>query len=213
MESKNVYDRERIIYSTHPRLFLYSSSIFLKFIAILILFCLFPFAIQGAAKIEYFLSSIIKLPLAQIVTWIFIIIIFILILSSIINLLSWKCAKYILTDRRVIIEEGLIRKNRSSIHYNKIVDVIFSQSFIERLMSAGDLQIFGGHEHTTIVLKNAPNPEKLDQLINRLIEQYQMGIENKTGDLDPKPSKVNEKPIKGESLLKRHSKKFRKLKK
>lgn len=191
---------EKIIYSTHPRLFLYSSSIILNLIVVLILFYLLPFAMEAAARFEYFIASAVKLPLAQIVTWIFLILILILIVKSIIDLISWRFTKYILTDQRVIIEKGLIDKKTSYIYYDKIVDVVFSQSLLERLVSAGDIQIFGGHEHTPIVLENAPNPQRIDQLINQLI----------SGDYEAM-TKVGDKPPSKGSVLKRHSNKFKRL--
>ncbi|HHV75465.1 MAG TPA: PH domain-containing protein [Thermoanaerobacterium sp.] len=191
---------EKIIYSTHPRLFLYSSSIILNLIVVLILFYLLPFAMEAAARFEYFIASAVKLPLAQIVTWIFLILILILIVKSMIDLISWRFTKYILTDQRVIIEKGLIDKKTSYIYYDKIVDVVFSQSLLERLVSAGDIQIFGGHEHTPIVLENAPNPQRIDQLINQLI----------SGDYEAM-TKVGDKPPSKGSVLKRHSNKFKRL--
>lgn len=191
---------EKIIYSTHPRLFLYSSSIILNLIVVLILFYLLPFAMEAAARFEYSIASAVRLPLAQIVTWIFLILILILIVKSIIDLISWRFTKYILTDQRVIIEKGLINKETSYIYYDKIVDVVFSQSLLERLVSAGDIQIFGGHEHTPIVLENAPNPQRIDQLINQLI----------SGDYEAM-TKVGDKPPSRGSVLKRHSNKFKRL--
>ncbi|BAW31275.1 MAG TPA: PH domain-containing protein [Methanothermobacter sp.] len=195
---------EKIIYSTHPRLFLYSSSIILDLIVVVILFYILPFAMEAAAKLEYSISSIVNLPLAQIITWIFLIIILILIIKAIIYLISWKYTRYILTDQRVIIEKGLIKREISYIYYDKIVDVIFSQTFLERLMSAADIQIFGGHEHTPIILENAPNPQRINQMINQLMRgDYGRASHEKRSERDKHPS--------GGSPLKRHSDKFKRL--
>jgi len=200
---------EKIIYSTHPRLFLYSGSIILNLIVVVILFYLLPFAMEAAAKLEYFIASTVSLPLAQIVTWIFLITILILIIKSIIDLISWKYTRYILTDQRIIIQHGIIRKEISYIYYDKIVDVVFSQNLLERLMSAGDIQIFGGHEHTPIVLENAPNPQKIDELINQMmIGEYKGMISRES--VQEKGSKEDESSGE-ESLLKRHSDKFKRL--
>ncbi|BDH79401.1 MAG TPA: PH domain-containing protein [Methanothermobacter sp.] len=193
---------EKIIYSTHPRLFLYSGSIILNLMVVVILFYLLPFAMEAAARFEYSIASAVRLPLVQIVTWIFLILILILIVKSIIDLISWRFTKYILTDQRVVIEKGLLRRETSYIYYDKIVDVVFSQSLLERLVSAGDIQIFGGHEHTPIVLKNAPNPERIDQLINQLI----------SGDYETMTrASRGYRPPGGASVFKRHSKKFKRL--
>ncbi|HIH62396.1 MAG TPA: PH domain-containing protein [Methanobacteriales archaeon] len=193
---------ERIIYSTRPRLFLYSSSIILNLIAVVILFYILPFAMEATAKFEYSIGAAVRLPLVQIVTWIFLIIILVLIIKSIIDFISWRFTRYILTDQRVVIEKGLLHKETSYIYYDKIVDVVFSQSLLERLVSAGDIQIFGGHEHTPIVLKNAPNPQRIDQLINQLISgEYEAMSKGLRG---------NKPPSRG-SALKKHSNKFKRL--
>ncbi|MDI9624408.1 MAG: PH domain-containing protein [Methanothermobacter sp.] len=192
---------EKIIYSTHPRLFLYSSSIILNLIVVVILFYILPFAMEATARLEYSIASAVRLPLVQIVTWIFLIIILALIIKSIIDLISWRFTKYILTDQRVIIEKGLIHKEMSYIYYDKIVDVVFSQSLLERLVSAGDIQIFGGHEHTPIILKNVPNPGRIDKLINQLI----------SGDYEISKVARDDKPPGEGSVIKRHSNKFKRL--
>lgn len=200
---------EKIIYSTHPRLFLYSSSIILNLAAVVILFYLLPFAMEAAAKLEYFIASTVSLPLAQIVTWIFLIVILVLIIKSIIDLISWKYTRYILTDQRIIIQKGIIRKEISYIYYDKIVDVVFSQDLMEKLMSAGNIQVFGGHEHTPIVLENAPNPQKIDELINQLMAgEYKSMVSQES--VQEKGSKKSKSSSEG-SLLKRHSDKFKRL--
>lgn len=83
-------------------------------------------------------------------------------------------------------------------HYDKIQDIDVSQGIMERLSSSGDIAIFGGHERTRLVLNDIPNPTKVEDMINRMIE----------GDFIPqKPA--GSKKVK-DSVINKYDKKFKK---
>ncbi len=52
--------------------------------------------------------------------------------------------KYQLTNQRVVIQKGILRREKIlSIQYPKIQDIEISQGIVDRIISAGDIEIYG----------------------------------------------------------------------
>ncbi|WP_414468460.1 PH domain-containing protein [Methanobacterium sp. ACI-7] len=161
---------ERAIFETRPRFLMYLKSALIKFIIIILIIYLFSTIISLTALAQNFIINYVQIPLVQSVTVFLLLLILILILWIIWNLLSWKYTLYTLTNTRVISKKGIIRKNKSFIHYDKIQDIKVTQSLTERLFASGDIEIFSGHDYSTMLLYDIPNPTKIENLLNRAIE-------------------------------------------
>ena len=195
--TKDIRSGEKILFETKPRFFMYLKSAIIKFIALIVIIYIFGYVVSAAASVQNFIIRYVQIPLVEYTTIILFLIMFILIIWIIWNVISWEYTTYTLTNYRIILEEGVIRKNKSYIHYNKIQDINVSQGVIERLTSSGDILIFGGHEHTRMVLNDIPNPTKVENRINQLIE----------GDFIA-PKQTGPQKIK-DSVINRYDKKFK----
>jgi uncharacterized membrane protein YdbT with pleckstrin-like domain len=120
-----------------------------------------------------------------------------MLLWSVYDFFSWRQKKYLLTNQRIIIKRGFLRRRKSYIHYNKIEDIIVSQSLLDRIFSSGDMEIFSGHETTDIILEDVPNPLEVEDMINRLIDGEKLEI---LTDKEPKTKK---------SIMHEYDKKFK----
>jgi membrane protein YdbS with pleckstrin-like domain len=176
---------------------MYLKSAVIKFIALIVIIYIFEFVVSAAASIQNFIIRYVQVPLVEATTLILLFLMFIIILWIIWDILSWEYTTYTLTNYRVILEKGVIRKNKSYMHYDKIQDVNVSQGLIERLTSSGDISIFGGHEHTRIVLNDIPDPAKVENKINQMIEG-DLIVEKPSG-----PKKIKD------SVANRYDKKFK----
>lgn len=195
--TKEIRSGEKILFETRPAFFMYLKSAIIKFIALILIIYIFGYVMTIAASIQNFIISFVQVPLVQATVYILLLLILFLILWIIWDLLSWKYTTYTLTNYRVILQKGLIRKNKTYMHYDKIQDINVSQGIIERLISSGDIAIFGGHEHTRLILNDIPNPKKVEDMINRMIE----------GDfVVTKPT--DSKKVK-DSVINRYDKKFK----
>ena len=152
---------------------------------------------QWTVTIKNYLVNWVQVPLVDWITMILFILILVLFLWIILDYLSWRQKKYILTNQRVIVQGGLIRRKKSFIHYNKIQDIIVSQSLVDRLFSAGNMEIFGGHEGTNLILEDIPNPLEVEDMINRLIEGEEVGFSRQ------------EKSPQQKSIMEEYDKKFK----
>jgi membrane protein YdbS with pleckstrin-like domain len=207
------YAGEMVLMDTRPRIFLHIKSAIVKLILICLIIFLFIPIINETVRLQAYFSSSTQIPLVEGITIGLLAIIFILLIWTIWNLISWKYTNYILTNQRVIIQRGLISKKRYYIHYDKIEDIAIYQSFFERILSSGDIVLFSGHENTRMILRNVPKPGKMEQEINMLIEGDLSFLRNtieSNGFETEKSEKKQNLPKKPEKpIMERHAEKFK----
>jgi membrane protein YdbS with pleckstrin-like domain len=182
---------EKSLYNTKPRFIVHSTSVILKIFLILIILFVFNYILNGAAFIQNKYIYNMQLPLVDGVTYLLLSIVLIIFLWAIYDFFSWRQKKYLLTNQRIIIKEGFLRKRKSYIHYDKIEDIVVSQSLLERIFSSGDMEIFGGHESSNIILRDIPNPLEVEDMINRLIDGDKIEIHSEK-ESKPKESIINQ---------------------
>ena len=174
---KNSHPGERVLFSTRPRFSQSVASAYLRLIILFLLLYFFTTIIRYLAAIQTQISTLLTIPFVEWSTDVLLLIIALLFLSLIWTYLSWKSTCYILTNKRVMIKSGIISKKNVYMHFNKIQDVQVSQGFTQRISSAGDIEIFGGRDRTSLILENIPNPDKFETLLNDKIENIPQDYE------------------------------------
>ncbi|GAB4317156.1 MAG: hypothetical protein Kow0019_18130 [Methanobacteriaceae archaeon] len=197
------HTREKVLFETKPNFFIGTKSALIKVIIIILILYFSGTIIKLAVRLQNYIINMIQIPLVEWVTIILYLIIFFLVIWAIWNLLSWNSTLYRLTNYRIIVRKGLIRRSKAFIHYEKIQDINITQSLMEKIFSSGDIEIFGGHENTRIIMENVPNPDKVENMINDLIEGEYYEFE----DNDSQIKKT--KPKSKRPIMERHSKKFK----
>lgn len=201
--NKSSIPGERILYKTRPRFVVSLKSAIVKFIIVVVLLYFFTTLIKYAAMIQGSVGAFVKIPFVEGTTYLIVIIILLLLIWILWNYLSWKATYYTLTNQRVMIKSGVIRKKSAYMHYNKIQDIVVSQSLMERVSYSGDIEVFGGHDNTSIILEDIPNPGEVEDMINRMIAGDEPEFEPKT------PKKVEEPKKTGKSIMEEYDKKFK----
>ncbi len=174
--NNNSQPREKVLFDTRPRFTITLTSTIVKFFVLLILLYLFTFILASVASIQNLLVNYVRLPLVESVSYLLVILVVALFLWIIWDIISWRAIHYMLTTTRVLVERGVLRKTKAYMHYNKIQDVDISQGIMERIFRAGDIEIYGGHENTRIIMEHIPNPAQVDNMINRLIQGDDIGF-------------------------------------
>jgi uncharacterized membrane protein YdbT with pleckstrin-like domain len=120
----------------------------------------------------FFLGSIIgsvtgasSMPVSTGLTWAIF-----LCIPFVYKWIEYKAKKYIVTNQRIYIEEGVISKTKSDLPLNKINDVSMKQSLSQRMFGAGDLLLLTGNDKPTI-MKNIDRPEEFKNTISEMIEK------------------------------------------
>lgn len=188
---------ERVVFETRPRFLANLKSTILKFIILLVIFYYFRTIIAAVITLQEYTVQMVQLPLIQATFYLLTLIIVFLILSIIFDIVSWRQKKYQLTNQRVIIQKGMIRRKRSYIHYAKIQDIDIYQGIVDRIFSAGDIEIYGGHDSTNIILEDIPNPREVEDMIDRVMLGEEVGF---------KPQR-NKKPQR--SIIEEYDQKFK----
>lgn len=195
--TKEVSSMEQVVFETRPRFLMYLKSALIKFIIIILIIYFFRTIITLTAQAQDFIINYVQVPLVYSITIILMLLILVLFLWIIWDLLSWRYTSYIITTTKVISKKGILRKTKSSIHFDKIQDIRVSQSIMERIIASGDIDIYSGHDFTTMKLYDVPSPAKVENLLNRAIE----------GDFEfRKPSRKRERD---ESVVSNYERKFR----
>ncbi|MEN6329655.1 MAG: PH domain-containing protein [Methanobacteriaceae archaeon] len=193
----NSHPGERVIFKTKPRFLVHSTGVLLKGIAILLILYFFRIVLEWINNFRNNLDAFIQLPLVEWTTYALFIIILILLLWVAYDFLGWRQKQYTLTNHRIIVQSGILRRRKSFIHYDKIQDIVVVQSVVDRLFRAGDMEIFGGHEGTTLILEDVPNPLEVENVINRLMEDEEFAFS------------PPEKPKAPRSIIEEYDKKFK----
>ncbi|AEG17333.1 PH domain-containing protein [Methanobacterium paludis] len=202
MMRKNVksHPAERVLFETKPQFIVSVKPALIKFVILLIVLYFFNSAVALTTSLQDYLVSMVQIPLVEAVTILLLLIVLVLILWILWDILSWRSRRYLITDKKVIVQSGILRKEKVYMHYDKIQDISVSQSVMERIFRSGDIQIFGGHERTMLLLEDTPNPEKVETMINRLIEGDEIEFEDR---------KTYKKQPKRRSIAEEYDKKFK----
>jgi uncharacterized membrane protein YdbT with pleckstrin-like domain len=79
----------------------------------------------------------------------------------------------VVTNHRVIYREGVVARIGVEIPISRVNNVNFHQSFIERLVGAGDLLIESGGEDGQSRFANIRDPEEVQNIIQRTVIEFE----------------------------------------
>lgn len=200
---RNTHPGERVLFETRPRFIVSLKSAIFKFIIVLLLLYFFTTIIMYVALLQGRVNTLVSLPFVTGTTYGLVIIILLLLIWILWNILSWRSKHYTLTNQKVMIKTGVIRKKSVYMHYDKIQDIIVSQSIMERISYSGDIEIFGGHDITSLILDDIPNPGEVENMINRMIEGDDLEFETQS------PKKPEKSKKSKQSIMEDYDKKFK----
>jgi uncharacterized membrane protein YdbT with pleckstrin-like domain len=84
--------------------------------------------------------------------------------------LRWATTHFVLTTERLIFRSGVVAKFGREIPLERINDVTFSQSLLERLVGVGDLLLESAGEHGQSRFSDIRDPEAVQLEIYRQME-------------------------------------------
>jgi uncharacterized membrane protein YdbT with pleckstrin-like domain len=85
--------------------------------------------------------------------------------------LRWRFTMFVLTSDRLITRSGIVAKNSKEIPLERINDVAFAQSVLERVLGAGDLMIESAGERGQTRIANVRRPEQVQLMIYKATEE------------------------------------------
>lgn len=93
-------------------------------------------------------------------------------LSILIKVLQWRAARYVLTDRRVIVRRGVLSRFTESIALDRVQNTIVHQSIGARMIRCGDVEIESAGRDGTEVLHRIPDPGGFEAALMQAVEAH-----------------------------------------
>jgi uncharacterized membrane protein YdbT with pleckstrin-like domain len=84
-------------------------------------------------------------------------------------LLIWRCTHYVFTDERILLQDGVIARERRDLPLARVNDHATSQSLMERLFGCGTLTIDSIGDRAA-VLESVPHVQRVQTLLYELID-------------------------------------------
>jgi uncharacterized membrane protein YdbT with pleckstrin-like domain len=81
----------------------------------------------------------------------------------------WRCTHYVITDERIVLQDGVIARERRDLPLNRINDHAVSQSVLDRMTRAGTLTVTSIGDEAA-VLAAVPAAHDVQVLLYELIE-------------------------------------------
>ena len=92
-------------------------------------------------------------------------------LGTVTWLLIWyikiKSTKVSVTNNDILVERGLLRKNRKELAIDKIRTVEVDQDFIDRIFGVGKIKVFTAGDLAEIEVKGLPDPNRIRELVKQ----------------------------------------------
>ncbi len=92
------------------------------------------------------------------------------ILLALVPFLRWFFTLFVLTSDRLITRSGVIAKHSREIPLERINDVTFNQSVLDRILGAGDLLVESAGERGQTRIANVRKPEQVQLMIYKQTE-------------------------------------------
>jgi uncharacterized membrane protein YdbT with pleckstrin-like domain len=109
---------------------------------------------------------------ADVANWIFgSIALIVIVWKGVHPILEWVTTNFVLTSDRLITRSGVIAKRSKEIPLERINDVTFTQSILERMLGAGDLMLESAGERGQTRISNVRKPEHVQLTIYKEVEE------------------------------------------
>ena len=95
----------------------------------------------------------------------------VLFLVTVMSLLIWylkiKSTQVNVTNNEILVERGLLRKNRKELVIDKVRTVEVDQDFIERILGVGKIKVFTAGDLPEIEVEGLPEPNKIREFVKQ----------------------------------------------
>ncbi|MGW4941396.1 PH domain-containing protein [Actinoplanes sp. NPDC004185] len=84
-------------------------------------------------------------------------------------LLVWRGTHYVFTDERILLQDGVIARERRDLPLNRVNDHVTSQSLLDRMLGSGTLRIDSIGDQSAVLVA-VPHVQQVQTLLYQLIE-------------------------------------------
>lgn len=85
--------------------------------------------------------------------------------------IPWTFTKYTLTDKKLIIQEGLLKSIENEILLYRVIDVTYSRNLMQKIFKLGTIMVYSKDKSTpTLVIKNIKNSRHFREELSSAVE-------------------------------------------
>jgi uncharacterized membrane protein YdbT with pleckstrin-like domain len=100
-------------------------------------------------------------------------------------LVVWRCTHYVLTGERILLQDGVLARERRDLPLNRINDHALTQSLMDRLFGAGTLTVDSIGDQSA-VLADVPHAQYVQTVLYELIERAPEAEEEEEDEEPPR---------------------------
>jgi uncharacterized membrane protein YdbT with pleckstrin-like domain len=94
-----------------------------------------------------------------------------LVAAVAVPLLRWRSTHYVVTTHRLLFREGILTRRGRELGLSRITDVSYTQTLWDRIIRSGTLSIESAGDGGATVLRQIPDSERVQQLLNHMVEE------------------------------------------
>jgi uncharacterized membrane protein YdbT with pleckstrin-like domain len=94
-----------------------------------------------------------------------------LVVLVVVPLLRWRTTHYVITTHRLLFRQGILSRHGRDIGLSRITDVSYRQTLWDRIINSGTLTIESAGDSGATVLRQLPDSEGVQQLLNHMVEE------------------------------------------
>lgn len=128
-------------------------------------------AVAGGVLLDNDIATYVALALGAVVV----------VVLAIPKFVSWRFKVYVLTNERIIVRDGIIRRGGTEIPLENINNVLFNQGVVERLLGYGDVLIESAGTSGQSRFTDIPDPEAFQSEVYRAREKRSMQMSGASG--------------------------------
>ena len=84
-------------------------------------------------------------------------------------LVVWRCTHYVVTDERILLQDGVLSRERRDLPLARVNDHVMTQSLLDRMLGSGTLTVDSIGDQAA-VLASVPHAQQVQTTLYELIE-------------------------------------------
>lgn len=93
----------------------------------------------------------------------------VLLRFALVPALRWSATRFVLTDERIALRRGVLRRHGRDVPLSQVDDVAFSQTLLERLRRSGTLVVSAG-DGAPVLVPDLPGVEAVHSAVHRQVD-------------------------------------------
>jgi Bacterial PH domain/Short C-terminal domain len=89
----------------------------------------------------------------------------------VVRYLRWATTSFVVTNQRLVLRKGVLRRTGREILIDRLSDITYKQTLTDRLLRCGDIMLESPGRQGQEILRDLPQPIKIQNEICRLVSQ------------------------------------------